>query len=220
MRTVKGFVLGVIVAVIFTTGLAVAAVKNEGNGTLTCQAATLTFTSFANAPGNTVTIKAYRNGVVFLTTTHVFNGPSSTATVPLGLAGSGTIEVRGTWNTNGHVGNMTTGVGPFACETKTVTVTTPAPPAQTTTVTQTTPAPPAQTVTTTTTLPAPPAKVIIKKVNRPRPPCAKGDRRMPNGSCRHTVIKKESPKCKPKKPDNPRCEGDCSRKKLHEGGSG
>jgi hypothetical protein len=114
-----------------------------------------------------------------------------------------------------------TTTGTHSSDTVTVTVTTPAPPAQTTTVTQTTPAPPAQTTTVIHTTPAPPAKVIIKKVNRPRPPCTKGDRRMPNGSCRHIVIKKESPKCKPKKPDNPpRCEGDCSPEKLREGGKG
>jgi len=230
----KGFLACVLAAIAFSAVAAYAAVKHEGSGTLTCQAATLTFTSFANAANNTVTIKVYKNGVVVNTVTHVFNGPSSTKVIPLGLAGSGTIEVKASWNTNGHSGSMTTNPGPYACETSTVTITTPG---TTVTLPGTTTTLPAQTITlpavtlpaVTTTLPAvtlpavtTPGKTITKTVTKPRPPCLRGWHRAGNGGCykvkKVVVIKKIHDRCVPP-PDEPGCEGKCDWPKKY-GGNG
>lgn len=215
--------IAVLTLILFVVGVGVplAAIKHTSEPSLSCQAATYKFKDFANANGNTVLLTVLKNGVVLVQTTFTFNGSTAEKVLPIPLSGSGTIEAKASWNTNGHTGSATTGIGPFACETKTVTVTTGTTqtvtvPGPTTTNTVTINNPGAVVTLPAVTLPA----VTLPAVTTPGKTVVKVVKSKPKIVVKvkwRTKVIHDRPKC-PAPP--PRCEGDCSPKKLKEGGSG
>lgn len=194
-------------------GAAFAISKHTGSSTLDCNGAHLDYVSFANANNNTVSEQLLVNGSVLVTKTFVLqNSPAGSGhddiPFPTPLNGNYTVQVKATWNTNGHSGSFDSGLKSLGCFTTTTTVvttrtvTTPPVTTTVTTPTQTVtnptvtvqlpapPAPPTQTVTNTVTLPAITVTTPTKTVAVKSPPKI----------VTHTIYKtKKAPICKPKR---------------------
>ena len=85
----------------------------------TCTSVKFTFSGFPNAPNNTVTEVVNINGEKFRTEKFVFNGPTGSNTVHLGLApGHYTLKTTAMWNTNGVQGESATKKTELECNTE------------------------------------------------------------------------------------------------------
>jgi hypothetical protein len=153
--------------------------------TLTCGASSAHFESFPSGT-NTISVRVYRDGVSFYSTTASFVGSSGDVAITFDSTGEFYWKVVYSWTVDGggskEIAKQMLCTAPCHCTTPTVTVTTtavstttvasPPPPPEIRTVTTT--LPPSPPVTVTTTTPAPPARTVtVTKTIKAKPPKAR-----------------------------------------------
>lgn len=191
-------VLCTMLVALMGVGAAFAISKHTGTPNLDCSGAHVDYNSFASGVTNNVTEQLLVDGSVVVTKPFSFSGSTGHDDIPFPtpLNGNYIVQVKASWNTNGHSGSFDSGPQKLGCFTKTVTTTTTA---TVTTPTQTVTGP-----TTTVQLPAPPPvpavtttvstssiRLVTKTVTVKSPPRIV--------KVRVPAKPKKAPICKPKK---------------------